>query len=821
MTEKYNIKNDAFTFDVDAQLITELGERLVSRNHIGISELIKNAYDADSPDVDVSLFGVLNSPLTDSELVISDTGLGMTFETVEKNWMTIGTSNKRSNPFSKRYGRPVTGNKGIGRFACQRLAEQLELTTCAKINDGFEHTTVHFDWDDFIPGKLLSTVRCQYQTYKSDTGAEGTTLRLKSLRERVTERDFKMILKSITLISIATPAKRDGYKEDPGFKTSITAPEFQGLIGRSNFKVDEELLASGWGTVSGNIDSAGLVSFKLDCKDTEQQTYSCINDNFKSLGGISFRIHVIPLKIRDGIESRRRPTFLTSEVINNITQTHSGIKLYLNGFRVYPYGEVNEGDDWLGIAHDISKRRGPSDFPELQELAAYMGIAAPNRAMLNHPGTRSLIGNVVIEGPAINAFQVKMDREGLVADDNFNSLKQVIRMCLDWTTINYEVWLHRKRQKKHEIVTQQFEQSIGNKYESTESRITKAINTLWSEDELNMDSFSQNEDILEANVFSISGVDATTIHNEQPATDTASENPVLSQAFHSPLSAEDSKIISKEAKAQKNTARAYLISETKELESELEMLRALSATAPLLFVFAHEVNGIAQALTSQSAQLKLISEKINDPTIQKQLNNLAETADIYKKSFDDLLELFDVFSDSTNKISKTITYKNLFGRIQAGFKFFLKNYDIELIFEDVRATIAVPKLNPAEAYSVFINLISNSIKSLIASNNSHRVINVSVYQENEIHYILVKDNGIGLKKEYWQRVFEPRVFDPEGKLYSSVSSKLGSEKISNLGKGSGLGLNIVRSILKKHKGSINFIDPSPSWSAEVQIIIGK
>ncbi|MBF4286392.1 ATP-binding protein, partial [Vibrio anguillarum] len=112
MVEKFNEKEDSLVFDVDAQLITELGERLVSRNHIGISELIKNAYDADSQTVDVSLTNASRYDLTNSELVIADKGLGMTFDIIEKNWMTIGTSNKRTNPFSKLYGRPVTGNKG-------------------------------------------------------------------------------------------------------------------------------------------------------------------------------------------------------------------------------------------------------------------------------------------------------------------------------------------------------------------------------------------------------------------------------------------------------------------------------------------------------------------------------------------------------------------------------------------------------------------------------------------------------------------------------------------------------------------------------------
>ncbi|OBU43757.1 hypothetical protein AYY27_03950 [Photobacterium damselae] len=452
MIEKKNLKSDSLTFDVDAQLITELGERLVSRNHIGISELIKNSYDADSPLVNVTLSNVTKHNLYNSELVVSDKGLGMTFQTVKDNWMTIGTSNKRDNPLSKLFGRPVTGNKGIGRFACQRLAERLELETCAKTDNGYDNTTVHFEWDDFTPGQSLSKVTCQYEYFHSSTGTAGTILKLKGLRERITERDFKMILKSVSLISIAEQTRRDGYPDDPGFETTVTAPEFAQLMGDSTFKVDDKLLRAGWGTVTGKVGNEGHVFFSLDSKNTEIQTYSIQNKEYIPLSDISFTVHIIPLKSRDGIENQRNPTLLTGGSLKDIHNLYSGIKLYLNGFRVYPYGEVSEGDDWLRISHDISRRRGPSDFPELHDVAKHMGITSPTRVMLNHPGTRSLVGNVLIQGQAVNSFEVKMDREGLVSSDNFSNLKKIIRMSLDWATINYEAWLIRERKKKHNEV---------------------------------------------------------------------------------------------------------------------------------------------------------------------------------------------------------------------------------------------------------------------------------------------------------------------------------------------------------------------------------
>ena len=41
------------TFTVDAALLQELGERLIGRAHIALSELIKNSYDADATNCDI------------------------------------------------------------------------------------------------------------------------------------------------------------------------------------------------------------------------------------------------------------------------------------------------------------------------------------------------------------------------------------------------------------------------------------------------------------------------------------------------------------------------------------------------------------------------------------------------------------------------------------------------------------------------------------------------------------------------------------------------------------------------------------------------
>ena len=76
------------SFSVDAQLLRELGERLVGRPHIALSELIKNAYDADATVVEIDA-----SP---ERIVITDNGHGMTYDEFADTWMRVGSVHKAS-----------------------------------------------------------------------------------------------------------------------------------------------------------------------------------------------------------------------------------------------------------------------------------------------------------------------------------------------------------------------------------------------------------------------------------------------------------------------------------------------------------------------------------------------------------------------------------------------------------------------------------------------------------------------------------------------------------------------------------------------------
>lgn len=76
-------------FSVDAGIINRLGKELVGRGETAISELIKNAYDAEASYVKL-IFKDAISP--GGTLIIEDDGLGMSYEELINGFMRISSS---------------------------------------------------------------------------------------------------------------------------------------------------------------------------------------------------------------------------------------------------------------------------------------------------------------------------------------------------------------------------------------------------------------------------------------------------------------------------------------------------------------------------------------------------------------------------------------------------------------------------------------------------------------------------------------------------------------------------------------------------------
>lgn len=71
------------------------------------------------------------------------------------HWMTIGRSSKKSSFISPK-GRIQTGEKGIGRFALDRIADKCQMLTGTGESNNKLLWTVN--WNSFAPGKNITEI---------------------------------------------------------------------------------------------------------------------------------------------------------------------------------------------------------------------------------------------------------------------------------------------------------------------------------------------------------------------------------------------------------------------------------------------------------------------------------------------------------------------------------------------------------------------------------------------------------------------------------------------------------------------------------------
>ena len=126
----------------------------------------------------------------------------------------------------------------------------------------------------------------------------------------------------------------------------------------------------------------------------------------------------------------------------------------------------------------------------------------------------------------------------------------------------------------------------------------------------------------------------------------------------------------------------------------------------------------------------------------------------------------------------------------------------------------------AELYSVFINVISNAIKAVIANRDcASKKIEIVGETHGKHGRLIIRDTGIGVNLKKAAELFNPYVSDPERVLYASLDESINKEHAFVLGTGSGLGLNIVKQIVQARQGKAEFVAPSAGWNTELIVEI--
>jgi signal transduction histidine kinase len=177
--------------EVDANVIRQLGEELITDAEQALLELIKNSYDADAQvcrvivDTEDPCDGVDIDDDLSGSIVVEDDGVGMDLRTIEKGWLTISLSLKRSikeqGKRTERFHRTPLGDKGLGRLGTMKIGDTLDIVTHSV--KGAEGYRVRLSWDAFRSGTPLSHVPVEVERVPP-AKKTGTRLTIFGLRER-------------------------------------------------------------------------------------------------------------------------------------------------------------------------------------------------------------------------------------------------------------------------------------------------------------------------------------------------------------------------------------------------------------------------------------------------------------------------------------------------------------------------------------------------------------------------------------------------------------------------------------------------------------
>ncbi|HEX6700521.1 MAG TPA: ATP-binding protein [Gaiellaceae bacterium] len=117
-----------YEMTVELSVLESLGINLYSNAAAVLSELVANAYDADATRVEIRW------KQSGERIVVSDNGIGMTVEQINKRFLTVGYKKRVvEGSFSPIWNRPFMGRKGIGKLSVFSIAETVSVYTTTEI----------------------------------------------------------------------------------------------------------------------------------------------------------------------------------------------------------------------------------------------------------------------------------------------------------------------------------------------------------------------------------------------------------------------------------------------------------------------------------------------------------------------------------------------------------------------------------------------------------------------------------------------------------------------------------------------------------------
>ena len=408
-------------FKTNIQLKSIIGKDLIYDDNIAVMELVKNSFDADAKKVDITFLNLKNNDdktidafsSNTSRIIIKDNGVGMNLTDISDKWLNIAYSEKKSN--NRQHNRMMAGAKGVGRFSCDRLGEYLNLY--AKKENSETYICLQINWKNFEiedDKKEIQSVPLDYtKLTKEELGnngidffEKGVILEIIKLRSNwvysnkndkgniIDWNTDKLVNLKKYLEKLINPNQAF---EQNDFGIYLHAPEFTNendkkethnrFIGKVENTIFEKLDFKTTSVESEIIENGTVILTTL--KDKGQTIFWIKEEN-------NFLPELTNVKIIIYFLSQYTKAFFTKQTgIRPVD--YGSIYLFLNGFRIPPYGQ--EGDDWLKL--EQRRAQGYARFLSQRELVGRIEILDYDKH-----------------------FNVVTSREGLEKNESYNKLIQ-------------------------------------------------------------------------------------------------------------------------------------------------------------------------------------------------------------------------------------------------------------------------------------------------------------------------------------------------------------------------------------------------------------
>lgn len=417
---------DKLRFRPKARIIRTIGDQLISGPEAAVIELVKNAYDADARRVVVKFY----PPLAQGQgrITVRDDGHGMTLSDIQEKWMEPATSSKLKARRSPELSRVMMGSKGIGRFAAAKLGGRLGLNSISD-RDGERREVLipEIDWSIFNGDTYLSDIAIDFLTQDTDQPT-GTELEIRDLNEDWPEAKINRLF--LELRKLVSPLQ-DGGRDDKFqifldlSECTLDTADFDGrrLIDSDpgdleggdpllRFEVRPvPLMTSCDYEVAGSFNEAGEFTGSFENRRAGSAPENFVlavplHDEEEPCGPVGVRLFLFDREA-EAIRSNLRDAGLgdmTAAKARQILDSITGVAIYREGFRVRPYGDVD--NDWLTL--DKERVNDPS-----------MRI-----------GHNQVAGYVTVAGSEISHLEERSSREGFEANGALRRLTRLIEQLL-------------------------------------------------------------------------------------------------------------------------------------------------------------------------------------------------------------------------------------------------------------------------------------------------------------------------------------------------------------------------------------------------------